>query len=54
VSALLLPLVPVGVFLGVWINRRLPEKVFYATVMTAILLVGIKLIWDGVTNVLGA
>lgn len=52
VSAMLLPLVPVGVLIGVWLNRRLREDVFYAIVMTAIFVVGLKLIWDGVTNVL--
>ncbi|MDH3507804.1 MAG: sulfite exporter TauE/SafE family protein [Gammaproteobacteria bacterium] len=53
VSAVLLPLVPVGVFIGFWLNRRLREDVFYAIVMTAILLVGIRLIWDGANNVFG-
>ncbi len=48
VSAALLPLVPVGVFLGVWINRRLPEKTFFAIILASIFLVGLKLIWDGV------
>jgi len=52
VSAMLLPLVPMGVFIGVRINRRLPEKTFYTIVMTAVFLVGIKLIWDGVSNVM--
>jgi uncharacterized membrane protein YfcA len=53
VSAVLLPLVPIGVFIGFWLNRRLREDVFYAIVMTAILLVGVRLIWDGAANVLG-
>ena len=53
VSAVLLPLVPIGVFIGFWLNRRLREDVFYAIVMTAILIVGIRLIWDGANNVLG-
>ena len=54
VSAALLPLVPVGVFLGVWINRRLPEKTFFAIILASIFLVGLKLIWDGVFNLIGA
>ena len=54
VSAALLPLVPVGVFLGVWINRRLPEKTFFAIILASIFLVGLKLIWDGVSTLLGA
>ena len=53
VSAVLLPLVPVGVFLGVWINRKLPEKIFFFVILTSILLVGIKLIWDGISNLTG-
>ncbi len=52
VSAALLPLVPVGVLIGRWLNRRLREDIFYAIVMTAIFLVGVKLIWDGLNNVL--
>ena len=52
VSAALLPLVPVGVLIGRWLNRRLREDIFYAIVMTAIFLVGVKLIWDGLRNVL--
>ena len=54
VSAALLPLVPVGVFLGVWINRRLPEKTFFAIILASIFLVGVKLVWDGVFNLFGA
>lgn len=53
VSATLLPLVPIGVLIGVWLNRRLREDWFYAIVMTAIFLVGIRLIWDGIANVFG-
>jgi len=53
VSATLLPLVPVGVFLGVWINRKLPEKAFFFIILTSILLVGIKLIWDGISSLWG-
>lgn len=54
VAAALLPLVPVGVFLGVWLNRRLPEKTFFAIILASIFLVGLKLIWDGVSNPVGA
>ena len=54
VSAILLPLAPIGVFLGVWINRRLREDMFFAIILTAIFIVGLKLVWDGVFNLLGA
>ena len=53
VSAALLPLVPIGVFLGVWLNRKIPEKIFFTIILSSILLVGIKLIWDGVTSFWG-
>ena len=53
VSATLLPLVPIGVFLGVWLNRKIPEKIFFTIILSSILLVGIKLIWDGVTSFWG-
>jgi hypothetical protein len=50
VSGSLLPLVPIGVFLGVWINRRLKEDTFFAIILAAIFVVGLKLIRDGVFN----
>ncbi len=53
VSLMLVPLVPVGVFLGVWINRRLREDLFFTIILTAIFIVGVKLVWDGVFNLLG-
>ena len=53
VSLTLLPLAPIGVFLGVWINRRLREDMFFSIILTAIFIVGLKLIWDGVFNLLG-
>lgn len=53
VSLWLIPLVPIGVFLGVWINRRLREDIFFSIVLTAIFIVGLKLIWDGIFNIFG-
>ena len=50
VSLVLLPLVPVGVLLGSYINKRLDEQLFYKILMTAILVVGIKLIFDFIIN----
>ena len=50
VSLVLLPLVPVGVLLGSYINKRLNEQLFYKILMTAILVVGIKLIFDFIIN----
>ncbi|MCS6892259.1 MAG: sulfite exporter TauE/SafE family protein [Rhodovarius sp.] len=46
-AALLLPLCPAGVYLGVWLQRRLSDQLFYRIVQAALLLTGVKLVWDG-------
>ena len=46
-SLVLLPLVPVGVWVGVRFCRRLAPEVFYRLVNAGMLLTGIKLLWDG-------
>ncbi len=43
-SLILLPLVPVGTFLGVWMNKTLNEKAFNSVIYTILFLIGIKLI----------
>lgn len=43
-SLLFLPLVPLGVWLGVWLNRRFNEKWFIRVVLVALLLSGVQLI----------
>ncbi len=44
ISAMLLPLVPVGVYAGIWCNRRINDKWFNIVVYTLLLLVGIQLL----------
>jgi uncharacterized membrane protein YfcA len=39
-----LPLIPVGVWLGVWMNRRLPAKHFTHIIYVIVLLTGIELL----------
>ena len=46
-SAVLVPLAPVGIWLGVTIMRRLPEAIFYRVCYAILLVVGSKLLWDG-------
>jgi uncharacterized membrane protein YfcA len=46
----LLPLVPVGVWLGVLIQGKLNERVFYQISYWALLSIGVKLIYDGMTK----
>lgn len=45
-SAMLLPLVPIGVFAGMRLLARIPEKPFYLFATAALGLSGAKLLWD--------
>lgn len=49
-SAMLIPLVPVGVWLGLRLIRRIPERPFYLFATLALGLSGVKLLWDGVVG----
>ena len=46
-SALLLPLAPLGVWIGVWLARRIDARWFYAIAYTGMFFTGAKLLWDG-------
>ncbi len=48
----LLPLVPVGVKLGVLVQGKLNERVFYQISYWALLAIGIKLFYDGASRLL--
>lgn len=43
-SLVFLPLIPVGVWLGVWLNRKISEKAFMRVVYTMTFLTGVQLI----------
>lgn len=47
-SLLLLPLAPVGVWLGVRLARRISQLVFYRLIYIGMFLTGSKLVWDAV------
>lgn len=47
-SAALLPLAPLGVWIGVRIVRVIPPRLFYGLFELGMLLTGLKLLWDGV------
>lgn len=49
-ALVLLPLVPVGVKLGVLIQGKLNERVFYQISYWALLSIGVKLVYDGMTH----
>jgi len=46
-SLVLIPLAPLGVWIGVRIARRIDPVWFYRCVYTGMLLTGLKLVWDG-------
>ncbi len=45
-SLMLLPIVPIGVWLGVRLARRIDQILFYRLVHLGMFLTGIKLVWD--------
>jgi hypothetical protein len=51
-SVALMPLAPVGILLGVWMIRRLPQALFYRLAYALLMLVGAKLLWDGAAGVM--
>ena len=46
-SLILAPLAPVGIHLGKWIHDRVSDRVFFRIAYASLLIVGIKLMWDG-------
>jgi hypothetical protein len=41
------PLAPIGIWLGVWLHKRISEKLFYQASYTLLFFTGLKLIADG-------
>ena len=46
-SIALMPLAPLGVWLGVWLTRRIQPTWFYRLAYSGMFLTGVKLLWDG-------
>lgn len=51
-AALLMPVAAGSVYLGVWAVRVLPERLFFRIVTWSLLLIGVHLIWQGLTRAL--
>lgn len=49
-SLVLLPLAPLGMVLGIKLHHRIPERPFFRVTYALITIVGLKLIYDGVTS----
>jgi len=48
-SALLVPVAIIGVLFGLWAVRRVSQVSFYNVTYAAMVLVGVKLLYDGIT-----
>ncbi len=46
-SLVLLPCAPIGVRLGVWLQSRMSDRVFYRIIYVLLAFAGTKLVWDG-------
>jgi len=51
-SIILLPLAPLGVFLGVWLQRRIKTETVYQAANVLLFGTGCKLIWDAMSRLL--
>ena len=47
-SIVLMPLVPLGVFLGFFAAKHIPQKIYYRIVYVAMFCAGVKMIYDGI------
>lgn len=47
-SAVLLPLAPLGVHLGIWMQRHVSDAAFYRLLYALLAITGAKLTWDGI------
>jgi len=52
-SAILAPIAPLATFAGAWLVKRMKPAVFYPLMYSMVLIVAVKLIYDGVTNLAG-
>ena len=50
-SAILFPISLFFTFIGIWVVKKLPTKIFYEIIYILLFLVSIKLIYDGFTNI---
>jgi len=52
-SAVLMPVAPLATLAGAWIVRRMKPEIFYPFMYAMILIVGAKLVWDGIFELWG-
>ncbi|MEY3573240.1 MAG: sulfite exporter TauE/SafE family protein [Burkholderiaceae bacterium] len=49
-ALLFAPLAPLGIWLGVWLHKRVSERMFYQVSYLLLFCTGLKLIWDGLAG----
>lgn len=52
VTAILLPLAPIGMALGIWMHRHVSDVLFYRICYGLLAATGVKLLWDGVSGLM--
>jgi uncharacterized membrane protein YfcA len=52
-SAALMPVAVAGTFFGVWLHRRVSDRIFYRLCYAFVFVTGLKLFHDGARGVLG-
>lgn len=48
-SLVLSPLAPLSILTGIWIVRRIPVEPFYRIAYACVLIIGLKMLWDGIS-----
>lgn len=51
-AAILAPAAPVGIWIGLWCQKRLSDRYFYGVCYVFLFATGLKLVWDGVSGYL--
>jgi uncharacterized membrane protein YfcA len=51
-ALILLPLAPIGMWLGMWLHARVRDAAFYRWVHILMMIAGLKLVWDGVAGLI--
>jgi uncharacterized membrane protein YfcA len=51
-AAVLIPLAPVGIWIGMWLRDRVPQGIFYDLIHLSLIATGGKLIYDGLKPLL--
>ena len=49
-ALLFAPLAPLGIWMGVWLHRKVSEAVFYQIAYGILFATGVKLVWDALAN----